>query len=65
MIHYITSTGVGNAWVGNELMSLADNGIPFRLHSLHQPTSTFFKSERVAGIAQQTNYIYPLGAGRV
>ena len=65
MIHYITSTGVGNAWVGNELMSLADQGIPFRLHSLHQPTSTFFKSERVAEIAGQTNYIYPLGAGRV
>ena len=65
MIHYITSTGVGNAWVGNELMSLAAQGIPFRLHSLHQPTSTFFKSERVAEIARQTNYIYPLGAGRV
>ena len=65
MIHYITSTGVGNAWVGNELMSLADQGIPFRLHSLHQPTSTFFKSERVGEIASQTNYIYPLGAGRV
>ena len=65
MIHYITSTGVGNAWVGNELMSLADQGIPFRLHSLRQPTSTFFKSERVGEIASQTNYIYPLGAGRV
>ena len=65
MIHYITSTGVGNAWVGNELMSLAEQDIPFRLHSLHQPTATFFKSERVAEIAQQTNYIYPLGAGRV
>jgi len=65
MIHYITSTGVGNAWVGNELMSLADNGIAFRLHSLHKPTSTFFKSDRVAEIAQRTNYIYPLGIGRV
>ena len=64
MIHYITSTGVGNAWVGNELMSLADNGIAFRLHSLHKPTSTFFKSDHVAEIARQTNYIYPLGVGR-
>jgi glycosyltransferase involved in cell wall biosynthesis len=65
MIHYITSTGVGNAWVGNELMSLADNGVAFRLHSLRKPTSTFFKSDRVAEIAQQTNYIYPLGPVRV
>ncbi|ETN93142.1 Glycosyltransferase KanE [Gammaproteobacteria bacterium MOLA455] len=65
MIHYITSTGVGNAWVGNELMSLADQDIPFRLHSLRQPTSTFFKSGRVEEIASQTNYIYPLGAARV
>ena len=65
MIHYITSTGVGNAWVGNELMSLADNGIAFRLHSLHKPAATFFKSDRVAEIAEQTNTLYPLGAGRV
>ncbi len=65
MIHYITSTGVGNAWVGNELMALADRGIPFRLHSLHKPTATFFKSEQVKQIAEQTNYIYPLGVWRV
>lgn len=61
MIHYITSTGVGNAWVGNELMALADRDIPFRLHSLHRPAATFFKSGRVKQIADQTNYIYPLG----
>jgi colanic acid/amylovoran biosynthesis glycosyltransferase len=60
MIHYITSTGVGNAWVGNELMALADRDIPFRLHSLHKPATTFFKSDRVKQIAEQTNYIYPL-----
>jgi len=65
MIHYITSTGVGNAWVGNELMALADRGIPFRLHSLHKPTATFFKSEQVKQIAEQTNYIYPLSVWRV
>ncbi len=65
MIHYITSTGVGNAWVGNELMALVDRGIPFRLHSLHRPAATFFKSERVKQINEQTNYIYPLGFWRV
>lgn len=65
MIHYMTSTGVGNAWVGNELMALADSGIPYQLHSLHRPGATFFKSEQVADIEQQTNYLYPLGAWRV
>ena len=65
MIHYITSTGVGNAWVGNELMALAGRGIPFRLHSLHKPTATFFKSEQVKQIAEQTNYIYPLSVWRI
>ena len=64
MIHYITSTGVGNAWVGNELMALADRGIPFRLHSLHKPAATFFKSDHVKQIAEQTNYIYPLSVWR-
>ena len=65
MIHYITSTGVGNAWVGNELMTLADHGIAFRLHSLHKPAATFFKSDRVAEIAEQTNFIYPISKRRV
>ena len=65
MIHYITSTGVGNAWVGNELMALADRGIAFRLHSLHRPATTFFKSDRVKQIAEQTNYIYPLSPWHV
>ena len=65
MIHYITSTGVGNAWVGNELMTLADHGVAFRLHSLHKPAATFFKSDRVAEIAEQTHFIYPISKGRV
>ena len=65
MIHYITSTGVGNAWVGNELMALAGRGVPFRLHSLHKPAATFFKSEQVKQIAEQTNYIYPLSVWRM
>ncbi|MDG1818368.1 MAG: glycosyltransferase [Porticoccaceae bacterium] len=65
MIHYITSTGVGNAWVGNELMALSVRGIPFHLHSLHKPAATFFKSDHVKQIAEQTNYIYPLSIWRI
>lgn len=65
MIHYITSTGVGNAWVGNELMALAKQDIPFVLHSLHRPASTFFKSDEVAAINHKTNIIYPQSAWAV
>lgn len=60
MIHYITSNGVGNAWVGNELMQLSKQGIPFVLHSLHKPDARYFKSQAVADINQQTEFIYPL-----
>ena len=60
MIHYITSNGVGNAWVGNELMALSKRGIPFVLHSLHRPEQTFFKAEAVAEINRQTQFIYPI-----
>ncbi len=60
MIHYITSNGVGNAWVGNELMALTKRGIPFTLHSLHRPEQTFFKSETVAEINRHTQFIYPI-----
>lgn len=62
MIHYITSTGVGNAWVGNELMALQKQHIPFVLHSLHKPKLTFFKSDEVAAINNETNVIYPQSA---
>ena len=65
MIHYITSNGVGNAWVGNELMALADRDIPFRLHSLYRPSTTFFKSDRVKQIAEQTAHIYPISHWKV
>ena len=65
MIHYITSNGVGNAWVGNELMALADRDIPFRLHSLYRPATTFFKSDRVKEIADLTDHIYPINHWRV
>ena len=63
MIHYMTTQGVGDAWVGNELRIVAKAGIPFRLHALNRPKSTYFSSEDVAAIERDTNYIYPLGKG--
>lgn len=60
MIHYITSNGVGNAWVGNELTILSQHSIPFALHSLHAPQQTYFKSPAVNEINQKTKFIYPI-----
>lgn len=60
MIHYITSNGVGNAWVGNELMALSRQNLKFVLHSLHSPEKSYFKSQAVAEINRQTHLIYPL-----
>jgi glycosyltransferase involved in cell wall biosynthesis len=61
MIHYMTTQGVGDAWVGNELRIVAKAGIPFRLHALNRPKSTYFSSDDVAAMERDTNYIYPLG----
>jgi colanic acid/amylovoran biosynthesis glycosyltransferase len=60
MIHYMSTNGVGNAWVGNELRVLIRGGIPFVLHSLIRPPNTFFTSEDVATIDRQTRVLYPL-----
>ena len=60
MIHYMTTNGVGNAWVGNELRVLAREGIPFVLHSLIRPATTFFASDDVAAIDRGMRVVYPL-----
>jgi colanic acid/amylovoran biosynthesis glycosyltransferase len=60
MIHYMTTNGVGNAWVGNELRVLRREGIPFVLHSLIRPPSTFFSSADVVAINAATRVLYPL-----
>ncbi len=60
MVHYITTSGVGNAWVGNELRVLRAHGIPFRLHGLHSPQSTYHAAEEVAALDRETRWIYPL-----
>ncbi len=32
-IHYMTTIGVGDAWVGNELRVVSRAGVPFVLHA--------------------------------
>lgn len=60
MIHYMTTNGVGNAWVGNELRVVGRAGIRFVLHSLIRPPSTFFASEDVMAMDRDTRVLYPL-----
>jgi len=56
----MTSNGLGNAWVGNELGVVTSAGIPVRLHALYAPASTFFESEDMQRIGREARYLYPL-----
>ncbi len=60
MIHYMTTQGVGDAWVGNELRVLAQSGIAFRLNALNRPANTYFIADDVAELDAATCYVYPL-----
>lgn len=60
MIHYITTNGIGNAWVAAELEAMERKGIPFVLHSLHRPHQNFFGSDWAARLDRETRLLYPL-----
>ncbi|QDU89352.1 GDP-mannose-dependent alpha-(1-6)-phosphatidylinositol monomannoside mannosyltransferase [Pirellulimonas nuda] len=60
MIHYITTDGVGNATVANELRQLDRAGIPYRLHAMRRPGRLFHTSDWANEISRQTHYLYPL-----
>lgn len=60
MIHYMTTQGVGDAWVGNELRIVKKAGIPVALHALMRPEKTYFSSEDITEMATETKVLYPL-----
>jgi colanic acid/amylovoran biosynthesis glycosyltransferase len=60
MIHYITTRGIGDAWVGNELRVVRGAGIPFVLHALRRPEATFFSADWAGEEQRQSRYLYPL-----
>lgn len=62
MIHYVTSNGIGNAWVANELSRLEVAGVPFVLHALRKPESLFHGSDWARRLDERTRAIYPLPA---
>lgn len=59
MIHYMTSNGLGNAWVGNELRVVLRHGIPVAVHALHRPARTFFTSPEMVRLDRETRVLYP------
>ena len=62
MIHYITTRGMGDAWVGNELRALRQAKIPFVLHAMRDPGDTFFSSEWARQMHRETHNLYPTSA---
>lgn len=64
MIHYVTTTGIGNAWVANELRVIQAARVPFVLHAMRGPQQMFFRSGWAAELAGSTLTMYPLPVGR-
>lgn len=62
MIHYVTTNGIGNAWVANELSRVEAAGVPFVLHALRKPQAVFHGSDWAARLDARTRAIYPLPA---
>lgn len=60
MIHYMTTQGVGDAWVGNELRVVKKAGIPVDLHALMRPERTYFSAPDITAMAEATHVLYPL-----
>lgn len=62
MIHYVTSNGVGNAWVANELSGMRAAQIPFVLHAMRKPERLMHGSAWAIQINEDTRELYPLPA---
>jgi colanic acid/amylovoran biosynthesis glycosyltransferase len=60
MIHYVTTNGVGDAWVANELHAVARAGIPVTLHAMRPPHQRFFDADWAAALDRRTRRIYPV-----
>ena len=59
-ICYITTNGIGNAWVAAELKVLGEKGVDIDLYSMRRPHQSFFSSQWANRISLQTEYLYPL-----
>lgn len=62
MIQYITTNGIGNAWVANEVRHVEAHGVPVRIAALWRDSGTFFDSDWAARLDRETDYLYPLSS---
>lgn len=60
MIHYMTTQGVGQPWVGNELRVVGSAGVPFVLHAMRPPQHAHFTSEWALEMDRATRVLYPI-----
>jgi glycosyltransferase involved in cell wall biosynthesis len=56
----MTSNGIGNAWVANELSVVSKEDIPFKLHAMRKPKTTFHRAKWAQHLDDNTIEIYPL-----
>ena len=59
-VHYLTTNGIGNAWVANELGRVEAAGVPFVLHAMRRPGKLLHASDWAVKIDRETAVIYPL-----
>ena len=57
MIHYISTRGIGNAWVANELREVQRAGIPFVLHAMRDAGEGFHTSDWAMELAANKAFI--------
>ncbi len=60
MIHYISTNGVAETWIANEIRVFHEAGLPVALHALREPDHLYFRSDWVRALHEGTHRIYPL-----
>ncbi len=61
MIQYITTHGVGNAWVANEVHRLQQAGLEVQIAALHRDPHGFFEADWARRLDADTRILYPIG----
>jgi len=64
-VAYMTTNGLGNAWVGNELGIVTREGIPVRLYTMRREELRYFRSEWARRLHESTVALYPVNVPRV
>jgi colanic acid/amylovoran biosynthesis glycosyltransferase len=60
VIQYITTNGIGNAWVANEVRQVEAAGIQVGITALWRDSGSFFDSEWATRLDRTTDHLYPI-----